>query len=258
MLRVSESQRLPIVEEGVYTAICTGLIDLGEQENETYHKVNRQVRILWELVGVTYEVNEEEHTRQISRDFTQSLSEKSNLRSFLEAWRNRAFTAEELNGFDLNAVLGKACQLQVMHKEGNKGTFAVVNSVFPLSKGTKVPRPMNTQVVFDMDDPDTYPEFEMFPEFLQKKIAAAKNFDATGIEYGGGLLDDEEDEKRPTAAAANAAPKAAPVQTAVKNTKAQPASVNVSSMAAAAPAPETEPVSFSVGPDEDLSFEIAG
>ena len=42
--------------------------------------------------------------RTISATYTLSLGERSNLRKMLESWRSRAFTPEELQGFDLEKV----------------------------------------------------------------------------------------------------------------------------------------------------------
>ena len=58
--------------------------------------------------------------RAISETYTNSLGEKANLRKMLENWRGRAFTQEEMDGFDLRNVLGKACMISVVH--GTKAT----------------------------------------------------------------------------------------------------------------------------------------
>jgi hypothetical protein len=68
-----------------------------------------------------------------------SLHEKANLRKFLESWRGRAFTKEELDGFDIFTVLGVVGQVQVIHNVGDDGqTYANVKAVMPLPKGMKV------------------------------------------------------------------------------------------------------------------------
>lgn len=232
MLIAAEKPRIPTVEEGVYNVVCTGIIDQGMQVNEKFKNTSQKVRLIFELIGETYELNEEEHTRQVGRDFTLSLGEKSNLRAFLQSWRGKAFTSEELNGFDLKNILGKAGQLQIIHKEGENGTYAYLNTMLPLPKGTVVPKPENRLVYFDMSDPETYGEFEMFPDFLKERISAAENFEETGL---GTVLDDDEEERAvaKTAAAPKATPKAA------------------TQKAAAESVPVEE-----FGPDDDLSFEV--
>ncbi|MHA1379626.1 MAG: hypothetical protein ACTSRG_14730 [Candidatus Helarchaeota archaeon] len=46
-----------------------------------------------------------------------SLHAKATMRKFLESWRGKKFTKEELEGFDLQKILGKPCQLQIIHSD---------------------------------------------------------------------------------------------------------------------------------------------
>lgn len=256
MLVVSDLGKLPVVEEGLYTAICTGVIDLGIQVNELFNKSNRQVRILFELVGETYEVDGEEHTRQVSRDFTQSLSEKANLRSFLEAWRGKRFTPDELNGFDLNQILNWPGQLQVIHKEGTHGIYAVANAMLPLAKGVKSPKAMNPQICFDMDVPETYTEFELFPEFLRKKISEAKNFGSTGLVYESEDINTDDEPARGVVQTRGMPGTGQPVANSMPVTATRPTGDNRASSTRleVSPAPAVAP---EVTDDGDLSFEYA-
>lgn len=236
MLIAAEKPKLPTIEEGVYNAVCTGIIDLGIQVSEKFKKASQQVRLIFELIGETYEVNDEERVRQVGRDFTLSLSEKSNLRRLLEAWRGKSFTSEELNGYDLKEILGKPGQLQIIHKDGENGTYAVINTVLPLPKGAEKPKPENPLVYFDMSDEGSYGEYELFPDFLKKKIADAENFEQTGLGFS---LDDEDENETPAAK-----PAAGRNSPAVKRKTAAPPT------ASAAEPPEE------ISPDDDLSFDI--
>lgn len=68
--------------------------------------------------------------------YTLSLHEKSKLRPMLEAWRGRKFTNEELEGFDLERLLGANCQVQVCHNISSDGqVYANVQAVVPAAKG---------------------------------------------------------------------------------------------------------------------------
>ncbi len=109
----------------------------------------------------------------------------------LQSWRGKAFTAEELQGFDLRKVLGIGCQLQIIHKEGNNGTtYANVETMLALPRGRSVPAPQEI-TWFDFDDPSSYGTFEKLPRYVQEKIAEAENFADTGLK-----LPDEK--RRPT------------------------------------------------------------
>jgi len=174
------AERTPPLEEGVYTGVCTMVIDLGVQYNQMFDKTNQQVKILWNVVGEYIEINDEKLPRQISKDFTLSMDDRSTLHKMLKSWRGKAFTAEELQGFDLRKLLGAGCQLQVIHKSNDRGTFAVVENIMQLPKGAAKPEAESTGF-FDMDDAETYAVFDTLPRYIQEKIAQAQNFAATGL-----------------------------------------------------------------------------
>ena len=172
-------ERIPPLDEGVYESVCTGLIDLGRQYSKQYDRTNDTVRLVWDVLGETVKYGEKEMPRQVFSDLTVSLDEKSNLRKLLQSWRGRAFTPEELKGFDLRNVLGVGCQVQIIHKTNDNGTYGKVNTVIPLPKGKKAPQLATT--IFDMSDESTYPVFETLPHYLQVRISEAEGFDDTGL-----------------------------------------------------------------------------
>lgn len=181
MLTATVGKERSIIEEGIFNGVCSKLIDLGVQYNERFDNSSRKIRLFWEIIGETIEINGEEVPRQVSKEFTLSLNEKSKLRQMLQSWRGKAFTPEELQGFDLKKILGTGCQLQIIHKEGNNGTYANVETVLALPRGMTLPAPTE-MVWFDFDDPSTYPAFSKLPRFVQEKIAEAENFAETGLE----------------------------------------------------------------------------
>lgn len=170
-----------LLDEGVYPAVCTKIIDLGIQYNDTFNKSNQQVKIFWDIPSETVEINGETVNRQVSKEYTMSLNEKSNLRKSLQSWRGKAFTTEECQGFDLHCILGQSCQLQIIHKTSERGTYAAVDSIMALPKGTPQIKAESTSY-FDMDDPESYSVFYDLPKFVQEKIALAENFEETGLE----------------------------------------------------------------------------
>lgn len=172
-------ERIPPLGEGIYEAVCSGLIDLGRQYSEQYDKYSDQIRLIWDVLGETVKYNDKESPRQVFSDLTVSLDEKSNLRKLLQSWRGKTFTPEELKGFDLHNVLGVGCQVQIIHKSNDNGTYGKVNTVIPLPKGKKAPQIATT--VFDLNDDSTYAVFATLPHYLQERIAKAENFDDTGL-----------------------------------------------------------------------------
>lgn len=124
------------IDEGTHPAICYGLIDLGEQYNEYYQKWKKKVLVLWEIPGEKFDFGcEKSMNRTISKTYTLSLNEKSDLRRDLAAWRGRDFTVAELKNFDLRNILGVPCLLSVIHREYGDRIFADVGSVMKLPKG---------------------------------------------------------------------------------------------------------------------------
>jgi hypothetical protein len=58
------------------------------------------------------------------------------LRAVLESWRGKKFTDAELDGFDLEKLLGANCQIHAAHDVGADGnTYANVTLVLPPVKG---------------------------------------------------------------------------------------------------------------------------
>lgn len=127
---VSEGASYELHPDGMYPAVCCDVVDLGVVE--TMWGPKRQVK----LVYMTPLDKEDGTPFLLSETHTASLAESSNLRKRLQSWRGRPFTEEELKQFDLENVLGKQCQLQVMHKQGSRGgTFANISNIVPAVKG---------------------------------------------------------------------------------------------------------------------------
>ena len=97
------------------------------------------------IPGERLETEEGNKPKILSKIFTNSLNEKSNLKKCLEAWRGKKFSEQELQGFDLVNILRKGCQLQVLHSEKNGKIYPSIASFMALPKGTKVPEAGKTR-----------------------------------------------------------------------------------------------------------------
>lgn len=148
------------VQQGIHVAWCCAIYDLGTHYNEKFDKTSRRVLIMWEIPSERIEIERDGKMvnlpRVVSKRYTQSLHEKSNLRKDLESWRGKEFTADELRGFDLKNVLGAACQLQVIHKKSGDGKkiYAYVSNILPLGKGQERPAGESDQRFFSFEDGD--------------------------------------------------------------------------------------------------------
>lgn len=130
-IMVSDSSKAFVpAPEGLHQAVCCDVIDLGVVETQFGSK--HRIQICW-LIN---ELNDDGRLFMVSKRYTSSLNEKASLRQDLEAWRGKKFSKEELRGFDVEALIGVNCQVQVVHGQSPDGrTWANVKSVVPLSKG---------------------------------------------------------------------------------------------------------------------------
>jgi len=136
------------VSLGVHKARCVRMIDLGTQRSEYQGDVSwkRQVLISWEVPS---ELTNSGEPKLISKFYTLSLHEKSNLGKDLTAWRGRAFTEIEKQEFDITALLGVPCMLNIV--DGRDGNTKV-GSVMPLQKNDTLEPQFHENLHFSIDD----------------------------------------------------------------------------------------------------------
>lgn len=169
------------LENGVYTAVSSAIIDLGLQKNEQFKKIQRKFMMIWTIIGEEVEINGEKQPRTISKEYSFSLNEKSTLRKDLQAWRGKPFSEEELQGFNILAVLNKACQLQIILEEKNNKKYNNIAGIMSLPKGSNVPILEDTYY-FDMENAETWENYCKIPNWIQEKIKKAENLESTGFE----------------------------------------------------------------------------
>lgn len=163
------------VSEGAHIAICISVIDLGLQTVQWQGTIKelRKVMLTWEIPDETIQVDGEERPRVISKEYTLSLGDKAKLREHLEAWRGKKFSDDELDGFDLQNILGKPCLLQVLHNERG---YANISAVMSVPKGTSV-TPTGTELTyFDLTDPGWVAIMDRLPEWIKDKIKQSATY----------------------------------------------------------------------------------
>ncbi len=160
-------QRVP---QGTHAAICYMVVDLGKQRTEWQgvERVQHKIYVRWELPDERMEVDGRSVPMSIGKRYTLSLGEKANLRADLESWRGRAFTPEELKGFDVSKLLGVGCFVSVTHDERNGKTYENVASVQALPKS--YPRPERTENAHVLFDDEHRQNYDALPAWLQKLV----------------------------------------------------------------------------------------
>jgi len=147
---------LPPIPEDVYQGICYSIYDLGTQFSEKFGKSAHQCVIIWEIpdqrITIEKDGKKVDLPRVVSKKYTMSLNEKANLRRDLQSWRGRAFTENELEGFDITKLLGANCMIQIVHTKKGEKTYANISSILPLYKGMQKKGPENPTVVYEITD----------------------------------------------------------------------------------------------------------
>ena len=144
-------------------------------------KFVNKVRLTFELPTELKVFKEEngEQPQVISKEFTLSLGDKSNLRAFLNSWRGKALTEDECKSFDIAVLAGKACTLSIIHKTSKVSgkTYAEIASIGGVMKNMEVPALINPQMVFSVNSFDQV-AFDSFPDFIKEKIASSQEYQA--------------------------------------------------------------------------------
>lgn len=133
---------------GLQDAVCVTYYDIGLQRWD--EKVQPKVILYFELAAR----KSDGRPFTISKEFTQSLGERASLRAFLENWRGRGFSADELEGFDLDNLVGKSCQINLIERPSKKGGSYVEIAAIMRPRVKTVPVTARTYV----------------PDWVQRKI----------------------------------------------------------------------------------------
>lgn len=167
-----------------YPAVCCQVVDLGMQSGKFGTK--RKVRIAWEILGETVEINGKHEPLILGKNYTASISEKSTLGGELASWRGKPFTPEELKGFNLQNILGVKCTLSIGNKPKNDGSGMIedITSVGGWMKGMAETPRLSHNMYFNMDSPD-WELWKELPDFIKKWIEEGATYKASDNPYHG-------------------------------------------------------------------------
>jgi len=143
MVVKDEAKDFEAIPMGMQQAVCAGNHDLGMQEGYG-GKPQHKLVLVWELLERRTEGDFAGQRFIVTKTYTATLNERSNLSKDLESWRGKAFTAEERAGFQLDVLTGVNCNLNLVEKESKNGrTYVNVAGIMPLHKGQKKVEPEN-------------------------------------------------------------------------------------------------------------------
>jgi hypothetical protein len=154
MAIVAKKETYPVCPGGSHLGVCIDVVDLGmvklnySGKTKTQHKI----RIVWQ-VG---ELREDGNPFQVSKRYTLSLHEKSSLRKDLESWRGQPFTESQLEGWDVEGVIGVGAMLSVVQNANQGNVYANVAAIMRPPKGMTLP-PVDPSYVRVQDRPKDEP-----------------------------------------------------------------------------------------------------
>lgn len=192
-----------LIPSGNYIARCYSMIEIGTVTEFVMGKqsILKKVRIGWELPTELKVFNPEkgEQPLAISKEYTLSMHEKSNLRKDLKSWRGKDFTEDEAKSFDITKLLGQACMLNIIHKPGVQDPTKVyeqIAGITAIPKGMKAPGLINELFVLSYDDFDQA-KFDSLPDFIKTKMQgsleylAMKNPHSKTLDDSNGVMETE-------------------------------------------------------------------
>jgi len=187
-------QQVPV---GQTKAISFKIVDVGtrmEQFQSEPEKPRRSLFMFWECPD---HLMDDDRPMTIFKQYSHTLNENSNLFKDLKAWRGRAFTAEELDGFDLLTVLGVSCEIEVVKSKAENSTRTFVDGVYKPDGGAKKTETVNVVQAFDLEEycnefngssneksKEMCDVYEDLPAFMQDMITESFEVKAA-VEKGG-------------------------------------------------------------------------
>jgi hypothetical protein len=203
-INISGSKNTVPAPAGSHIARCFGVIDLGTHDNPKFGTSARKILLQFELPTETHVFRDENGPEPfcVSREFSASLGKKSNLRPFLEGWRGRSFSDDELKKFDISVLAGQPCLLSVVHAQNGEKTYANIAGAMKIPKGMVVPDPINKTVTFSLEEGD-YDEavLNALPEWIRTKVGESPEYKSIASDSppttGDGLTDEDLDQSIP-------------------------------------------------------------
>ena len=121
---LTNSQTFEAAPAGLHPARLYRLIDLGTQTGDYQGKPTKARKLLlsFELLGE--DKMSDGKPFSISRRFTASLSDKAALRAFINQWRGKSLTDDEVKqGYDISRLMGQYGFLNLSESERDGKTY---------------------------------------------------------------------------------------------------------------------------------------
>lgn len=154
-------QQFKPVDAGMHVAWLVQFIDLGthlDRSPQYGDKYKRKARFVWALPDMLME-----NGQPMTQGATVVLSphEKARFRKMCQSWMGKIFSDAQFLNWDERELFNVPCMLNVVHKDGEDGPYAVVQDVMPLMRGMQANQlPENYPFIYLSLDPSAFDRAE--------------------------------------------------------------------------------------------------
>jgi len=167
-----EKKKVEPIPAGLHDAILYSIIDLGTQYSTKFGTSSKKVMLTWELPEVLIEIDGQAFPKAINKEYTMSLTKKSNLYKDIKSYLGRDLKGEEASKFNLAELIDKPFKLQIIHNETTDGNI-YANISIVLAGDTKKKR-VNDLFLYNLAD-KVHPPDHM-PEWVAEKVRESEEF----------------------------------------------------------------------------------
>lgn len=191
--------------DGPHPAICYQIVYVGTVPNlfpNAPNPMRKVIRLTFELH--TDPMMDDGRPYSISKEFTFSANENASLRKFIEAWRGKTYSDEELKqqgGLPISELVGQPAIINVSYTDKGDKKYANISTVTRLMKGMPKPEQINPSLVYTATKHDQA-VFDKLPSFIQEKIKTSAEYHELGDKhsqdvYHANVADDFPDDSIP-------------------------------------------------------------
>jgi len=168
--------------EGPTLGLCVRVIDLGTQRTEFSGSIKHQRKLVLGFELPNVKIDEGDHAGEpyiIHQRFTASMSDKANLRPFIENWFAKKFVSpEQIHGLasNMHKLLGQPGLVNIVHSKDGK--YANISTIMKWTgPKAELPTPFNKLIAFSLDPSSFDPKvLAVLGEGFQEAIKSSPEY----------------------------------------------------------------------------------
>jgi hypothetical protein len=185
-LHVASSQKdgdYEMPPEGMQSAICIWVVNLGNHFNERSQKYQPKVSLTFELCRCLMKDN---RPFVVSAQYTNSFYGSSIAKSLLSTWFNKRVTEETALNFDWFSLAGRHATVQVQYSDDGK--WANIAGLTPPRDEDKGLESYNDIITWTFGEGGLP---EQLPDWIKAKVMSSREWNETGQQNEGPKLKNE-------------------------------------------------------------------